>query len=242
MTPALVVVALVVTGGAVAAVSAREPRLATLGLLVALLGAPFVADPLPGTIAVAARLVGTVLGAYVVWVSLRAAPGPTVGSRIGWPGAAAIAMAAFAAGWLSATTIGAGLASISGDGPSSGAAAASLVAGSPVARAALGASFALVALAAGPVLVARDVLRLGLGLLLLIAAVELLGEALGGRADDPYELALGILYAGGGLAVAGLVLRSFRVHGDLALRGTSSREVAVRTRGADEAHPAGRRR
>lgn len=242
MTPALVAVALIVVAGAVVAVSAREVRFAALGLVVAILGAAYVSDPLPGMTALAGRLVGAVLGGFLVWVSLRDAPASTAGSHLGWPGAAAIAMAGFAAGWLSAGAVGGAVGAISGEGPSAGVTAAALVAGSPVAHAALGAAFALVALAAAPVLVSRDVLRLGLGLLLMLAAAELMRNALAGPADDAAELAFGILFAAGGAAVAALVGRSLRANGDLVLRSQPARETAVRSRVADDAHPVAHRR
>jgi hypothetical protein len=102
--------------------------------------------------------------------------------------------------------------------------------------AALGAAFALVALAAGPVLLARDVLRLGLALLLLIAAADLAGNALGVGADASADLALAILTALAGAAVAVVVTASIRATGDLDLRTGTDRETAVRHRPADEAH------
>ena len=237
MTLVQVALALVAVGGAVVAVSGREPRFATLGMIVALLAAAYVADPLPGTIALGARLVGTVLGGYLLWVALRGAPAPAAGSSMGWPGATAIGIAAFSAGWLAAVTIGAALAAPAGNGPSIGAGAIALADGSNVSRAAVGVAFALTALAAGPVLLARDALRLGLGLLLLVGAAERLITTLAGRSEDIVVLGFALLIAAGGAAAAGLVGRSLRVHADLALRAPSMREVAVRSRGADEAHP-----
>lgn len=240
MTPVLVLLALVVAAGAVVAVSAQEPRLAAVGAVVALAGAVFVADPLPGLLALAARLVGTALAGYVVWVSLRDAPVSTAGSHVGWPGGAAIAVVAFVAGWFAGTATGASLAGLSGEGPTT-AVASALVAGSPVALAAMGSAFALFALAIGPVLVARDVLRLGLGLGLMLAAAGMLQVALVGRADDPVEFAFAVLIAAGGAGVAGVVARSLQVHGDLELRAQGVREPSVRTRGVDDAHPLGTR-
>jgi hypothetical protein len=218
-------------------VSAREPRLAVLGLIVALVGAAYVTEPLPGTVALAAQLVGIVLGGYLVWIALRRAPARTSGSHMGWPGATAIAIAAFATGWLAAGAIGGALTAVPAEGPSTGLTAAGLVSGSPVARAGLGAAFALIALAAGPVLIARDVLRLGLGLLLLVGAAELLRGALVERSDDVVELAFGILFALGSAGLASVVARSLRIHADLELRDHGGRETAVRTRVVDEAHP-----
>ena len=241
MTPVLVLLAALVAAGGALAVSAREPRVAALGTLVALVGAAYVEDPLPGPLSLAARLVGTVLAGYLVWIALRQAPSPLPVRGFRVPGALAIAVAAFAAGWLTAATLGATLGLGPGDGPSAGGAATALAAGSPVPCAALGAAFALVALAAGPVLLARDVLRLGLALLLLIAAADLAGNALGVGADAPADLALAILTALAGAAVAVVVTASIRATGDLDLRTGTDRETAVRHRPADEAHrrPAG---
>lgn len=237
MTPVLVALGMVTAAGAVVAVSAREPRFAVLGLLVALVASAYVADPLPGTVALGARLVGAILGGYLLWIALRRAPAKTAGSQMGWPGAGAIALAAFVTGWLAAGAVGGALASVPSEGPSTGLTAVGLVSGSPVASAGLGAAFALLALAVAPVVVARDVLRLGLGLLLMVAATELLRSAAVGRSDDHVELAFALLIALGSAALAGVARRSLRIHGDLELRSQSARETAVRTRTVDEAHP-----
>ncbi|HET7830599.1 MAG TPA: hypothetical protein VFL03_13635 [Candidatus Limnocylindrales bacterium] len=217
MTPAIVLLAVVVTAAAVIATSAREPRFAALGMIVAIVGAAYVTEPLPGLVALAARLAGSALGGYLVWVALRGAPPPTAGWRVGWPGAAAVATVAFAIGWLAAGSIATSLAAATGSGPSVGAAAA-LAAGSPVPRAALGAALALIALAAAPVLIGRDILRLGLGLLLLLAAAGLLRNVMAVGTDGPVELALAVLTALCGAGVAAVVARSLVVHGDLELR------------------------
>jgi hypothetical protein len=241
VTPVLLAVAAITVAGAVVAVSAREPRFAVLGMLVALLGAPYVADPLPGPVALGARLIGTVLAGYLVWVSLRSAAVPTAGSRLGWAGAAMIAVAASAAGWLSATSLGAALAATGGDEAVSGAGGATLASGSPEATAAMAAAFALAALAAGPALLGRDVLRLGLGLLLAVGAADLFRAALSGRSDDVAELGMAVLIALAGAGVAAVARRSLRLHHDLELRAPSAREAAVRSRTTDDAHPIERR-
>jgi hypothetical protein len=239
MTPVLVVLALVAAGGAVVASAAREPRLAVLGVLVATLASAYVADPIPGAIALAGRLVGAVLGAYLLWIALRRVPLPAAASLLGWPGAAAMAAAAFASGWLGSVAIGDALRGLPGEGPSIGAIAQGLADASPIAQAAFGAAFATLAVAAASLLLARDVLRLSVGALLALAAAERLGVALGGLGDDLAVLAFGLVYAAGGAAAAGLVARAVRDQGDLELRAASAREVAVRSRGSDEAHPVG---
>lgn len=234
MTPAIILLAVVVTAAAVIATSAREPRFAALGMIVALVGSAYVTEPLPGLVALAARLAGSALAGYLVWVALRGATPPTSGWRVGWPGAAAVAIVAFAIGWLAAGSIATTLAAASGSGPAVGAAAA-LAQGSPVPRAALGAALALVALAAAPVLVGRDVLRLGLGLLLLLAAAGLLRNVMAVGTDGPVELALAVLTAFSGAAVAAVVARSLLVQGDLEIRPTTM-EIGGWRRG-DDAHP-----
>jgi hypothetical protein len=244
MTLALVILAAVVAAGGVTAVSAREPRFAALGTVVALVGSAYVADPVPSILALAVRLVGAVLAGYLLWVALRRAPAPTSGWRLGWPGATAIAIVAFAAGWLAADSLGAALAT---SGSAAGGAAGSveggtaavapaLAAGSLVGRAAIAAAFALVALLAAPVLVTRDVLRMGLGLLLLVAAAGLLLAGLTAGIDPAIELGLAVLTAAGGAAVAIVSSASLRVHGDLAIREPGGREAPVRRRIGDEAH------
>jgi len=236
MTPVLILLAAVVTAGGALAVSAREPRLAALGTLVALVGSVYVADPMPGPLALGAQLAGAVLAAYLVWIALRRAPGVLSPPAIRLPGAAAVAIVAFAAGWLAATGLATAISSGSGEGPSTGVAALALAAGSLVPRAALGAAFALVALATGPVLLARDVLRMGLGLLLLISAAGLVGNALGTGSDAPVGLALAVLVALAGAGVASVATASLRTSGDLELRNGADRDIAVRHRPTDEAH------
>lgn len=241
MTPALLVIAVLVATGAVVAVSAREPRFAALGVIVALVGSGYLSDPLPGTAALGARLVGSVLAAYLVWVALRRAPVPTSGSSMGWQGATAIAIVAFLAGWLGGGSVAASLVMPTPEGPTLVGPTTGLATGSLVARAALADGFVLVALAAGPVLIARDVLRLGLGLLLLVAAAGLFHDALAGASDDVVELAIAVVIAAGGAGVAGTVARSIHLQGDLLLRGHPVRTTAVRHRVPDDAHPAARR-
>jgi hypothetical protein len=235
VTPVLVLFAIVVTAGAVVAVSAREPRLAVLGTFVVLTGSAYVVEPMPEVVALAARLVGSVLAGYLVWIALRGAPPPTTGWRMGWPGAAAVAIVAFAIGWLAAGTLGETLGSFGAEGPSVGAATA-LAAGSFVPRAALAAALALTALAVAPVLLGRDVLRLGLGLLLLVAAAGLLRSALSVGADSIVELGLAVLTALTGAAVAVVVARSLEALGDLELPqgGTGH---GTRSSHQDDAHP-----
>ena len=243
-----VAIALLVCGGALAATGAVRPRVAIAGLVVAIAGTGTVADPIPGPAAILAGFTAAALAGYLGWVALRDAPGtaePEMARPSGpsWPGWAGLAIIAFLAGWLTATAIGRTLAGPAVDGPSLAGVGAALAAGSPVARADVGASFALIALAIGPVLISRDILRLGVGLLLLVAAVQLLRAALVGHADDTVIFGFAILYASGGAGVAALARRHLVVHGDLEFHAEPPLHVpAIRSRHGDDAHPGGRGR
>ena len=174
MNPILALVALAVVGGAVVVVAARDTRTVLLALAVTLVASPLLADPLATPLGLAARLVGAVLGVYLLWIVARergaGSPGspasPTGGSRIGWPAevllAAAAAIVGFAAHGLGAAAGGPALASAAG--------------------------FAVAALAVAPVVTGRDVIRLGTGLLLLIDAGLLVRSALGGTPGEVEEL------------------------------------------------------
>ncbi|MFP5343579.1 MAG: hypothetical protein ACLGIJ_11770 [Candidatus Limnocylindria bacterium] len=168
MNPILLAAAVAVIGAAVVAVSAREARTVILALAVALLVSPVITDPVAAPLGLAARLVGAILGAYLLWIaarddaSLRLAHATTAGSRIGWPAELLVAAAAGVVG------VGAhGLGAPAG--------------GSDIASAA---GFALAALAVLPVLTGRDLLRIGIGCLLLVDAGLLVRTGLGGTPGD----------------------------------------------------------
>ena len=190
MNPALAGVALAVVLGAVIAASARNARTALLGLIVTLLGAAFVADPLPDTLGLAGRLVGAVLGGYLLWIVGRGTEARTDprtgGSRLGWPTEILIAAAAATVGFgshgLGAPAIG------------------------PAAAQAAG--FALVALAIAPTLNGRDSLRVGIGLSLLVGGAILIRTGLGGTPEAHEQLVLAGLLALLGGAVAALAIAS----------------------------------
>jgi hypothetical protein len=241
VTPVLVVLAVLVVAGAVATVAAATPRVAVLGLLVALTGAAYVADPIPGPVGLFARLAGTALGTFLVWISLRRAPLALPPAMAGWAGSAAIAATAFVAGWLAAGGLGQALAAAAGPGGGPGRAGidSALVGGSLVARAAVAAAFALAALAMPQVVAPRDTLRLGTGCLLLLAAAGLIGNALPGSLDAVVELALAVLTALAGAASAAVIAASVRHGGELMIRDALRPDAAVRHRAADDAHPVG---
>lgn len=224
MNPILAGVALAVVAGAVVAVSTREARVAVLALAVTLILSPLLADPIASPVGMAARLVGSLLAAYLLWIAVRERPslGPvasptalgavTGGSRIGWPAevlvAAAAAVVGFAGHGLGAPALGPELASAAG--------------------------FAIAALAMAPLITGRDLLRLGMGLFLLLDAGLLVRVALGGT-PSPLEhlLTSGMLVAlGGTLAALTVAARADGPGGlDLAV------DVGMRRRRAPDARP-----
>jgi len=218
MNPILAGVAFAVVAGSIAAVSTREARTAVLATAIVLVMSPLVADPLASPAGLAARLIGAILAAYLLWIVVRGrsgtglAPPETGGSRIGWPAEALIAAAAAIAGYA-AHGLGA-----PADGP-------------PLASAA---GFAVAAVAVTPVLTGRDALRVGAGLMLLLDAALLVRVGLGGTPGQLEALLTAGLIAalGGALALAAMAAR---------LDGATGFELAAdpqpRGRHEPDAHP-----
>ncbi len=179
MNPAVAALAVVAVAGAVLAVSARDVRSTVLGLLVVLASAPLVADPWPGPLAALVRIAGALLAVRLVVVGVRGL-GPTAGSRLGWPAAVVLGGAAAIAGIGSH---GLGAAAL---GPAAAAAAA----------------FGLIALSIAPLVVGRDVLRLGVGAVLMVTGAGLLRVALDRPPTDAEQLVAALLTVGLGGAVA----------------------------------------
>jgi hypothetical protein len=159
VTPWLTALAVAVVAGGIVAVSAREARVAILGLTICGVTAPLLADPPPGPLPLAARLLAAILAGYLLWISARQRP-LTRGSRLGWPVEALLAAAAAVAGLGAA-----GFAGPAGGPPEAEAAA-----------------FALGALAVGPILRGADVFRLAIGLLLAVLGAGVGRVALAGTA------------------------------------------------------------
>jgi hypothetical protein len=205
--------ALVVLAGAVLAVSARDIRWILGGLVAALGLAAVLVDPLPSPLALAIRLVAAVLGAELILIAVRgSAPRPSSPQPPLGPVAPALAgAAAFVIGY--------------------GAAGSSAPAGGPALATATGLGLAAIAL--GPLVLGRDLLRIGSGLALLATAAELVRAGLAGT-PGPLEQAV---VAGLTVAVMGALAALSRValgstH-DLAVGGTIVREARF------EAHPLG---
>lgn len=187
MNPALAGVALAVVLGAVVAGSARTAREAALGLIIALLGSAFVSDPLPDSLGLAARVIGAVLGGYLMWIAGRGHDARTSGTRLGWPSDLLVAAAA--------ATVGYGSHGLGAPAP-----------GPALAQAA---GFALVALSVAPIVNGRDILRIGIGLHLLVGGAVLVRAALGGTPEPLEQLVIAGLVAvlGGTVAAVAVAAR-----------------------------------
>jgi hypothetical protein len=158
--------------GAVVSVSARDGRVVAIGLLVAMAAAHLVASPLPESLSVAARIVGAVLAAYLVWSSARGVHRESAGSALGLAAETAVAAAAFAVG-LSVSMV-------------------NPLPGPAVAQAA---GLALIVLAVVPLL-GRDPLRLGVGVAILVLGCSLLTAAWLGATPPLAHFAVAALLVG----------------------------------------------
>ena len=184
MSPPLAGLACVVVAGAVVAVSVRETRTALLGLLVALLAAPLIADPLPGALPIAARMTAAFLACRLIAIAIRGLEAETGGSRLGWPVEILVAIAAGVIGFGS-HGLGA-----PGGGPAEAQAA----------------GFAVGVLAAVPVVTGRDVFRLGIGAVLVLLGSLLVRAGLSGTPSDLEQLVTSGLVVGLGGAIAVVVM------------------------------------
>jgi hypothetical protein len=188
MNPALAGVALAITVGAVLAVSARDARTAVLGMAIAMVGTPFLADPIADVAGLSGRVVAALLSVYLLWIAVRDGESPTGGSRLGWASEASLAAAAGIVGYF---THGLGTAGL----------------GPALAQAA---GFALAALAIVPLISGRDVVRIGLGLLLLTHGAFLVRVALGGTPTALEQLVCAGLVVGLGGTIGVLAFAAHR--------------------------------
>ena len=204
MNLALAAITAVVVGGAVVAVTARDARATLLGLLVVLLGSAVLADPLPGPLPIAARMASAFLACRLIAVAIRGDGVLTSGSLLGWPVDVLAAVAALLVGvgthGLGATPAG------------------------PVTAQAAG--FAVGVLAVAPIVSGRDVLRLGVGAMLLLVAASLVRVGLAGTPSDLEELVESGLVIGLGGAIAIIVGGARAASGDLVISGVAIRDLA----------------
>src|SRR4051812_1274913 len=188
VNPALAGVALAIIVAAVVTVSVRNARSAILGLVMLMVATPLMADPPAAPLGLAARLVAAVLAGYLLWVATRGHGARSGGTLIGGPTAAFLATAAAIVGYAS-HGLGA-----PGGGPALAAAA----------------GFGLAALAILPVLNGRDILRVGIGLVLLLSGALLVRTSLGGTPGELEEVLTAGLVAtlGGAVAILAIAARS----------------------------------
>jgi hypothetical protein len=204
VNPALAAITAVVVGGAVVAVTARDARVTLLGLLVVLLGASLLADPLPGPLPIAARIAAAFLAGRLVAVAIRGQDVVTSGTMLGWPVELLVAIAA--------TLIGLGTHGLG-----------AVPAGPATAQAA---GFAIGALAIAPIVSGRDVLRLGIGAMLLLIAASLVRVGLAGTPSELEQLVISGLTIGLGGALAVIVDGSRAATGRLEIGGDAARGLA----------------
>jgi hypothetical protein len=217
MNPILAIITLAVVAGAVVAVSTPDPRATILGLAVVLIASPVVAEPVPTPLGLAARIVGAVLAAYLLWIVTRdrprhgAAGAATEGSRIGWPAEILVGIGALVVGYaahgLGAPALGPPLASAAG--------------------------FAVAALGLTATMTGRDVLRVGLGCLLLIDAALIVRAALGGTPTDFEHLIAAALL----IVVAGAIATLAAGARDDGIGGFAFSLERVRRHREPDAHP-----
>ena len=163
------VAGLVVVAAAAAAVVLVDGRAVAGALFVALAVSPFATDPLPGALEIAARLVAAMLAAYVLWIVMKGGAVKSAGTAIGIVAELGVAAGAYALGWW-----------LEPIHPLQG----------PIAEQATG--FALVALAVLP-LAGANVLRAGIGIVLIILGAGLVMQAWLGPAPALVQLALTVL-------------------------------------------------
>ncbi len=203
---------------------------------MAVAAAGLVADPLPSPLALACRIVAVLLGIELVLVAVRGRVRETGGPPLGPVGPALAAAAAFIVGYAAAG-LGASAAS-----------QADLTAVGPGAATAAG--FALATLALGPVLLGRDLLRIGVGVTLLVTATALVRAGLAGTPGSLEQLAwaaltvavLGVtaILASAALAIGPSLLIDERSAPDDPVRGSSPDWNAGRAAGADAGPNEGR--
>lgn len=207
MSPVLVATAVTVVAGAIVAVSSRDARIALIGLALALVGSPLLADPLPATLPLAARLIAAVLAAELLWIAVRATTATTRGSLVGWPVEALAAGAAFVVGFA-AVGSGGTPAAVTG-----GATAVS----SETAAVIVGASLALAVVSIAPLVLGRDAFRLAIATTLLVSAATILRAGLLGTPAALEQLVVAGVVVGLGMAGATVVGNAFEAGGDLGL-------------------------
>lgn len=235
MNPGIVAAAAVLAIGAIVAVSAREGRVAVLGLALALVAAPLVSDPLPAITSLAIRLTGAVLAAYLILAALRTDATSTLGTHLGWPVQVLQAVAAAIIGYGIASQaalggVGAGVPGGGGSGTGTD--------GGPEMIVSLGvaAGAAVVVVAIEPIVAARDGLRLGIGLLLALTGVTVMRNALLGSVGGIEHIVVAATIASIAAATAVICLGAAASGGSLSLSRLPRSIRARRPAGPERRH------
>ncbi len=230
MSPILVGVAVVVSVGAIVAISARDARTALVGLAVTMSAAPFVADPLPPLSTLAVRVVAAVLAAYLLRATVMTASAELdrhpkgaghAGSRVGWPTETLLAIAA----WVVGLNVSAHLLSLNPADP--GIITTDLLGSLSAGSLATGAGLGAIVLATVPALGSRNGVRMAIGLLVLIEGILLLRVGVAGAPSDLEQL------AGVALIVAAAITGSMLV--GLGVARTPPNAESARARRAEPA-------
>lgn len=209
MSVLLVIASIVTVAGALVAITGRDARIALVGLLVALVAAPLLADPAPEAAAVGVRIVAALLGGYLLFMTLRDSSAVTRGSLVGLPAETLAAAAAYVIGY---GTSGLGSAPLG-----------------PTAASATG--FALAVISVAPIVRGADVFRLGVALAILVTGAELVRVGLAGTPAPLEQLMTAGLTVGLLGTVAVLCANTVTATGGLALRNEPRRSALF------EAHP-----
>jgi hypothetical protein len=197
---ALVAVAIAVGGGAVIAVSSRDPRAAFIGLAIVLIGASFLVAPLPPPATLGVRIVGGLLCLAILRLVMASGEGEGAGSPLGWPAEAMLAIAAAVGG--AGVALALTIASVtSGSGSAPGAAQDAL---SSPAMVILATSAAIFAVSATPSALGRPGFGRTVGLMLITVAVTLLRVGFAGAPNDLEQVAIAVLLVGGAAGGVGL--------------------------------------
>ena len=220
MNPVLVATAVTVVAGAIVAVSSREARIGLLGLAIALVGAPLLADPRPDPLPLAARIVAAILAVELVWITIRSTTTRTRGSIVGWPVEMLAAAAAFVVGFGA-------VGGLAGAVPGAGGGSTALI---------LGGGTALLVLSAAPILLARDVLRLGIAATLLVTGATIVRAAVAGTPSSLEQLVTAGVTVGLGVAVAAACANTFAARSDLGIGGARPVETRARGTAGRQAH------
>lgn len=189
MIDTAVVAAVAVVAGALVAISSRDVRLIALGLLVAIVGTPLVASPWPDPLPLSAWAVGAALVTYLLWAAMRAAGLQSPGSALGPVAETAAAATAFIVGLRVVPVDPLG--------------------GSVAAQAACAALFVLALVP----LMGRDLVRVGLGIVLMTLSLVLLTNAWVGSMSPLTNYGWAVLLVGIGGATSALIGRTAGVGG-----------------------------